>query len=51
MKHMSMLELARAYLAINPNMTNAQLAAAIGCTIGTAASYRSIIKKENREAA
>ena len=40
---MTKIELVRAYLAINPNMTNAQLAAATGCTPGTAASYRSYI--------
>lgn len=51
MKHMTKLELARAFLAINPNMTNAQLAAAINSTYGTAASYRCYINKEDCEAA
>ena len=50
MKHMSKLELTRAFLAIKPDITNAQLAAATDTTIKAAASNKCRAKKETREA-
>lgn len=39
-----------AILKLHPEITNAQLAAAAGTTIGTAASYRCYFKRENDDA-
>lgn len=50
MKHMTKRELVYSILRLHPEITNAQLAAATGSTIGTAASYRCYFKRENDDA-
>ena len=46
MKHRSKLELAYSILRLHPEITNAQLAAASGTTLGTAACYRCYFYRE-----
>lgn len=47
LKHITKRELVYSILRLHPEITNAQLAAAAGVTIGTAASYRCDFKREN----
>jgi len=47
MKHLTKRELAYGILRQYPEITNAQLATAVGITKNTAATYRADFKREN----